>query len=212
MPARASFHREASSRERIDAAALRLLAEHGYSGLKLQAVADAVGLHKSTLFHHYKGKAELVNHIVLGVLGKIDAHVTPRLSIDEPSLDDLIEVGETLVTFFAKEPAAAKLMFRVVLAPISSPMSPNMYDGHPLVSLLMTLTKWFGAARRRGIIRHVRIRHALMDIIGVLVFQPAAAGQMLYLTGPEPFSEEETEKRKAEVATFIRAALTPTPS
>ena len=49
-----------SPRQRILDAALELLAEHGYEGMSLQQVADRVGLHKSSLFHHFKSKDELL--------------------------------------------------------------------------------------------------------------------------------------------------------
>ena len=52
-----------TSKDRIQAAALRLFARHGFEGVGLQRIADEVGLHKSSLFHHYKGKVELANEV-----------------------------------------------------------------------------------------------------------------------------------------------------
>ena len=197
-----------SSRERIDAAALKLLADHGYEGLSMQSLADEVGLHKSTLFHHYKSKAEIAERVVEGVLTRLVERTTPRLSRDPPSLDDLVAAAQDLVDYFAGEPAAAKLLLRVVLAPAEGPLSINRPD-HPLTQLLTTLVTWFERARGAGVIRWVRIRHTLFDLMGLMVFHPATAATMTYIAGPTPFAPEEREKRKEEVAAFLRGALSP---
>ena len=217
MAAVASFRREqrrgkpatvASSRQRIDAAALRLLAENGYDGLSLQAIADEVGLHKSTLFHHYRGKAELVEHVVEQVMVGLVERTQSRLEKRPPTLDDLVGLAEDLVDHFAKEPAAPKVLLHVLLSPKGSPLDLEM-AAHPLGVLITTLVTWLDSARRCGVIRWVRIRHTLMDLIGMLVFHPAAAEKMTYLTGEEPLGGAEREKRKADVALFVRRALAP---
>jgi AcrR family transcriptional regulator len=41
-------------------AALRLLAEQGYDGMSLEAVAGAAGVGKTTIYRRYPGKRELV--------------------------------------------------------------------------------------------------------------------------------------------------------
>ena len=51
-------------RARIVQTALELLAERGYEGMSLQLVADRVGLHKSTLFHHFKSKEQMVEEVL----------------------------------------------------------------------------------------------------------------------------------------------------
>jgi hypothetical protein len=47
--------------------------------------------------------------------------------------------------------------------------------------------------------------------MGVVVFHPAVAPQMQYLSGDAPFSPEETAKRREELAAFVRGALAPLP-
>jgi AcrR family transcriptional regulator len=197
-----------TSRERIDAAALRLLAAHGYDGFSMQEVADAVGLHKSTLFHHYRGKADLVSSVLLQALSRI-VEIARRNLNEEPALEDFVRLSEDIVDHFANEPATAKLLLHVVLAPPGSPLRFDMAEDDPLVQLITMLIAWLDRARRCGVIRWVRIRHLLMDVFGVLVFHPAAAEQMAYLAGSEPFSAEERKKRRVVVAAFVRNALAP---
>ena len=49
-----------NQRERILTATTQLMSEKGFKGTSLQEVADRVGIHKSTLFHYFKNKEELL--------------------------------------------------------------------------------------------------------------------------------------------------------
>jgi AcrR family transcriptional regulator len=197
-----------SSRDRIDDAALRLLALHGYAGFGMQALADDVGLHKSSLFHHYKSKSDIAAEAVRRVMGRLAEIAETHLLRDPPELDHFVLFSQELCSYFASEPYAAKLLLRVVLAPDGSALQIIESD-HPFYVLMTTLVRWCDRARRAGVIRWVRIRHTLFDLMGAAVFHPAAAPQMAYLAGDDPFSEEETAKRHEEIAAFIRGALAP---
>lgn len=52
--------------EKILWAAAKLIKQKGFKATSLQKIADVVGLHKSTLFHYFKNKEELL----LGILSK----------------------------------------------------------------------------------------------------------------------------------------------
>jgi AcrR family transcriptional regulator len=56
-----------AGRAGVDDTALQLFAEHGVAGTSLQMIADAMGVAKSAVYHHYKTKDE----IVLGVLAPL---------------------------------------------------------------------------------------------------------------------------------------------
>ncbi len=52
--------RIARSRSRIRAAAVRLLSAHGYDGVTMEAVAEAAGVGKATLYRHWPSKPSLM--------------------------------------------------------------------------------------------------------------------------------------------------------
>ena len=52
--------KKVNQREKIIAIASRLMSEKGYKGASLQEIADLVGIHKSTFFHYFKNKEELL--------------------------------------------------------------------------------------------------------------------------------------------------------
>lgn len=49
---------------KIQNVATTLFSEKGYDGTSMQEIADAVGLHKSTLFHYVRGKEDLLRQIL----------------------------------------------------------------------------------------------------------------------------------------------------
>jgi len=111
------------SKDRIHAAALALLARYGYEGVSLQQIADAVGLHKSSLFHHYRGKLELAKEVFEAVVAGVALRVRPLERDEPPRLDTLLAVTDDLVDHFAAEPGAARLILSVMIAPRDSDLN-----------------------------------------------------------------------------------------
>ncbi len=47
-------------RDKIIAVASRMMSQKGYKGASLQEISDLVGIHKTTIFHYFKNKEELL--------------------------------------------------------------------------------------------------------------------------------------------------------
>ena len=62
-------------REEIIKVASRLISQKGYNGVSIQEIAKHVGIHKSTFFHYFENKENLL----LAVLGRAIADVTTSL-------------------------------------------------------------------------------------------------------------------------------------
>ena len=101
---------ELRSRVRIDRVAVRLFARYGYDGVSLQRIADEVGLHKSTLFHHYASKLELLDSVLDAVLERVLTCMAPLGDSEPPDLEVLLDVLDRLVDHFSDEPDAARLL------------------------------------------------------------------------------------------------------
>lgn len=55
-------------RERILSAAARLFREHGYAAVSLRAIAAEAGMQGGSLYHHFRGKEEIVGVVLdLGI-------------------------------------------------------------------------------------------------------------------------------------------------
>jgi TetR/AcrR family transcriptional regulator len=96
-------------------AATRLFAAHGFGGTALQDIADAVGVSKPAVLHHFPSK----EHIRQAVLDAILAHwndALPRLLLAATASADRFDAvfGE-LHRFFAADPDRARLIIRETL-------------------------------------------------------------------------------------------------
>lgn len=102
-------------RDQVVAAATRLFAANGFDATSLQEVADAVGITKQAVLHHFPSK----ERIRLGVLDAILTHwkvELPRLLLSATASHDRFDAvfGE-LGRFFAASPERARFIVREVL-------------------------------------------------------------------------------------------------
>jgi AcrR family transcriptional regulator len=76
LPARKPFrpHKMMSDlRQQILSTAKTLLIKHGYHGLSMRQIAEAVGVSKAALYYHFKDKEELLLAILVDYLEEIEA-------------------------------------------------------------------------------------------------------------------------------------------
>ena len=71
---------EIGSRDKILDAAEDLFARRGFAGIGMREVAEASGLGKSSLFHHFKSKAEMYAAVVGRILDHLDEQLTAALA------------------------------------------------------------------------------------------------------------------------------------
>src|ERR1700744_4595551 len=96
-------------------AAMRLFAAHGFEGTALQDIADAVGVTKPAILHHFPSK----EHVRQAVLDAILSHwneALPRLLLAASGSGDRFDAvfGE-LYRFFSNNPDRARAVARGAL-------------------------------------------------------------------------------------------------
>ncbi|HEU4428260.1 MAG TPA: helix-turn-helix domain-containing protein, partial [Myxococcota bacterium] len=69
-----------TSREKILDVAEARFAQRGYAGVGLREVAEAAGLGKSSLFHHFPSKAALYGAVLDRVIERIELRMNRALS------------------------------------------------------------------------------------------------------------------------------------
>jgi TetR/AcrR family transcriptional regulator len=102
-------------RDKIVVAATRLFAGAGFDATPLQAIADAVGVTKQAVLHHFPTK----EHVRKAVLDAMLAHwneTLPRLLVAATASEDRFDAvfGECH-RFFAEDPDRARLVMREAL-------------------------------------------------------------------------------------------------
>ncbi|MCB9587439.1 MAG: TetR/AcrR family transcriptional regulator [Polyangiaceae bacterium] len=102
-------------RAKILVEATRLFARHGYDGTSLQAIADAVGIKKPSLIHHFASK-DLLRQAVLDAQLAHWNELLPRLVLAAAAGEDQFDaVTREIVRFFSTDPDRARLLVREAL-------------------------------------------------------------------------------------------------
>ncbi len=188
---------------------MRLFAQFGVDGVSMQRIADEAGLHKSSLFHHYRSKAELACEVVNQAMAHVVECMAPLAGDGEPSIDEFVDVVATLDDYFADHRATARLIVTAMTAPEQSvlrePVEPAGDD--PVTRFFTLLWTWLARAREAGAIRPINIRQTIFNLIGVVLFYPATAEEISDIAGPEPFSPRARDNRKRELEILIRGVL-----
>ncbi len=201
-------------RQRILDAALELLAEHGYEGTSLQQVADRVGLHKSTLFHHFRSKDELAGEVFRGLAERLLKRLEPILAEDPPRLNSLLLALDASVEHFAEEPAAGRLLMRLMVTSrgieSGSPFATPAGQDDAIDRVVISVGVWLARARAAGVIRHVPVRHTVLNLMGLVLFYPAVAHHIpASVLRADPLAPEMLDSRKRELREFLKGALAP---
>jgi TetR/AcrR family transcriptional regulator len=104
-----------ASRGQILAAASRLFAARGFDATSLQEIADALGMTKQAVLHHFRSKDQLRQAVLDDILGHW-RDALPRLLFAATASEDRFDAvfGE-LHRFFAAEPVRARLLVREAL-------------------------------------------------------------------------------------------------
>ncbi len=175
--------------------------------------SDAVGIHKSSLFHHYAGKRELAAEVFLQALDRVLEILDPLADEAAGDAEAVFPVLDRLVDHFSDAPEEARLLMALIIAPEDTELHEVFGGREPaaVAELYARLARWLERARSSGRIRRVPIRQTLFNLIAVALFYPAAIGsQQLVdapLLGSDPFSDRARQIRKHELRVLVQGVL-----
>lgn len=199
-----------TSREKILDVAEALFARRGYTGVGLREVAGHVGLGKSSLFHHFRSKAELYLAVLLRVLERIDAEVRPALEAPGPALARLDACVDALVDALAQHPTTARLLLRSLFEdddfPSEALAAVQSVEG-TLDAMLERIHRLLREGVASGELRSAEPGHVLQTLIGATVYHFASGEFGEGLVGAPLLSAEAVRRRKEEVKSLIHHGL-----
>ena len=103
------------SSAQIRAAATKLFATHGYEGVSLQTIADAVGVAKQTLLYHYPSKVALRQAVIEQVFEHWRRTLPSVLQAITSDRRRFVALTEELIRFFDHDRNRARLLARELL-------------------------------------------------------------------------------------------------
>jgi TetR/AcrR family transcriptional regulator len=198
-----------SARDRILEAAEDLFARRGYAGVGMSEIAEAVGLRKSSLFHHFRTKAQLHAATVERILSQVDSELTRSLAQGGTAVERLDRWVDAMIDLLASTPSHARLLLRSLFEDeeLSGDIDERREADEAIHRILQQVSQVLREGMSRGELRAANMPHTLQSLIGVIVYHFASGEFGDEIIGHSIFERREVERRKQEVKAFLHHGL-----
>ena len=200
---------EVASRDKILDAAEDLFARRGFAGIGMREVAEAAGLGKSSLFHHFKSKEQLYAAVAGRILDIFHARLTAALAAGGDPAVRFDRWIDTLIDTFAEHPTSARLLLRSLFEDddLSGATEEEQHADRTLKQLLTSVANLLREGMETGLFRVASIPHTLQSLIGLTVYHFASGELGEEMFGQSLFTPTLVRKRKEEVKALIHHGL-----
>ena len=189
----------------LEVAALRF-ADLGFAETRLEDVGDDVGIGRSAVLYHFKGKRQLYHAVLDGLFGGLLVELRSALTVVSPLSDRLEAAVGAFVDYMARHPAAARIAVRESVNSDPALREEIRAQARPFLRLLEVA---FQEGERSGAFRPVRSDplHFLSAVAGATLFYIAALPTFVADLPYDPLSPEPLEAHKRDVLDITRRLL-----
>jgi AcrR family transcriptional regulator len=197
------------SRDKILDQAEALFARRGFAGIGLSEVAEAVGLGKSSLFHHFHSKAQLYAAVIARILARIEAVMMRSLAAGGSPTERVERWIDVLVDTLGSHPTYARLLLRSLFE--DDELGGDIPEEQEANEILRRIVGAGGLLLKEGMtsgeFRPASVPHTLQTLIGAIVFHFASGEFGDEMVGRSIFSPAEVRRRKSELKAIVLHGL-----
>jgi AcrR family transcriptional regulator len=200
---------EISSREKILDAAEVLFAQRGFSGVGMREVAEAVGLSKSSLFHHFRSKVELYAAVAGRILSMFEQRTVQALGGPGDAFVRFDRWLDAMIETLAERPSRARLLLRSLFEDddLAGESAEEKEVDQIIHRLFASVGRLLREGMEQGVFRLASIPHMLQSLIGLLVYHFASGEFGETLLRQSLFTPAAVKKRKEEVKLLLYAGM-----
>lgn len=124
VPRRKTPEHRTPRKDEILEEAARRFADRGYEAVSLLEIAQAVGLSKTTLYHYFESKDEILGTLIATTISKLNEFIAASIPTDSPPAAKLTAFMEAQAEFFEQHIP----QFKVLLSQIGNLTDPVARD------------------------------------------------------------------------------------
>jgi AcrR family transcriptional regulator len=201
------------SRDKILDHAEVLFSRRGFAGIGLAEVAESAGLGKSSLFHHFRGKAQLYAAVIARILGSLEDVLMRSLAAGGTPAERVERWLDVLVETLGAHPTYARLLLRSLFEDdeLGGDLPEELEANAILGRIIGAGAALLKEGMATGEFREASVPHALQTLIGATVFHFASGDFGDEMLGRPVFSAAEIRRRKVELKKIVLGGLAPRP-
>jgi AcrR family transcriptional regulator len=98
------------SRDQILESAAQVFCQKGYNGASMADIAEAVGLQKATLYHHFGSKQEILAELLDRAMAIVSGNMAQVLQMDSPPDEKLKTAMRTYLQVLCEQPDLSSVL------------------------------------------------------------------------------------------------------
>jgi TetR/AcrR family transcriptional regulator len=200
----ARHHNSAATREAILEAAERIFADKGLEGARTEALAAAAGVNKALLYYYFESKEGLYRAVLEGYLADFNRHALEVLSALGSARSLLLRYINLNFDFIGAHRHHGPLFQRMLMADEKDWVRVAREHGLPRLKALL---KVIARGMRKGELQRMDAAHAAISLVSLVVFYFSAAPVLRAVSGVDPYTRANVDRRRQEVLKFVRNAL-----
>jgi len=197
-------HDSEATRQAILQAAERIFADEGLEGARTDAIAASAGVNKALLYYYFRSKEALYRAVLEGYAAEFNRKALELLS-SKGSARSLLERYINLhFDFIAAHRHHGPLFQRMLMTDKKTWMRLARELGLPRMKAILKVIE---RGKRTGELRQMDSFHVAISLVALVAFYFTAAPVLRAVSGIDPYTKANVERRRREVLRFVRNAL-----